>query len=389
MTGQVSGRIAAQVGFLCEADRLKSVERANVLMTRARRENSAEHSWHVALWAMVFGASDRAIAMLLIHDLVEIDTGDQPIHLPHDAAALARAEAAAAARILAMSPDGPALLALWRAFEAGEDDDACIARRMDHAQPLFQVLMAPAPLAEHLRIVRDNLAGGRAARLRREWPEAMAAAEALLEGRAPEPPISGDLRRRLRFLAEADGLKSVYRANTLIDWSRHENSAEHSWHLALYALVLADLAGPGVNCGRVIRMLLIHDLVEIDVGDVPLHSAAGQAHGSAAIRAAEAAAARRIFGLLPAAQGAQFLGLWQEFEAAESPDAIFAKALDRCQPAIQNLRSGGIGWRDYGVSLRDLEARVGVPVARGAPALWHWLHGQIRDFMQMPAAPPS
>ena len=92
--------------FLCEADRLKSVHRASVLMDLSRPENSAEHSWHVALWAMVMGASDRAIAMILIHDLVEIDTGDQPIHLDHDVAGLAIAEAAAADRIFGLAPDG-------------------------------------------------------------------------------------------------------------------------------------------------------------------------------------------------------------------------------------------------------------------------------------------
>ena len=149
----------------------------------------------------------------------------------------------------------------------------------------------------------------------------------------------------LRFLAEADALKSVLRANLLIDGSRRENSAEHSWHLALYALAFADLAGPGVDIGRVIRMMLIHDLVEIDVGDVPLH-----------------------------------LALWQEFEAAASPDAVFAKSLDRCQPVIQNLLSGGIGWVDYGVTFGDIEARVGRKIAQGAPDLWHWLRPRVQAF---------
>ena len=373
----MSARIARQIAFLCEADRLKSVERANVLMDLSRPENSAEHSWHVGLYAMVFGASDRAIAMLLLHDLVEIDTGDQPIHLDHDAAALARAEAAAADRIFGLSPDGAALRALWAEFEAGISADAALARRMDHGQPLFQVLSSPRPRPDHLEIVRDNMSGGRAARLRAEWPEAMAAAGAMLEGRPAGP---SDFTRRLAFLAEADRLKTVLRASRLIDLSRRENSAEHSWHLALYALSLADLAVPEVSIGRVIRMLLIHDLVEVDVGDVPLHSANGQAHGSAAIQAAEVAAARRIFGLLPPAQAAEFLALWTEFEAAATPDAAFAKALDRCQPAVQNLRSGGAGWREYGVGFADIETRVGARIVPGAPALWTWLRAELRDW---------
>ncbi|WP_277023276.1 HD domain-containing protein [Paracoccus hibiscisoli] len=361
--------------FLCEADRLKSVTRANVLMDLSRAENSAEHSWHVALWAMVMGASDRAIAMILLHDLVEIDTGDQPIHLAHDGAGLARAEAAAAARIFGLAPGGAALAAMWRDFEARADADAVLAKRMDHVQPIFQVLMADAPLADHVAIVRDNLAVGRAARFAREWPEGWDAAQALLAGRGLP---GGDLARRLAFLAEADRLKSVRRANRLLDGSRRENSAEHSWHLALYALVLGGLAGPGVDVGRVIRMLLIHDLVEIDVGDVPLHSAGGQAHGSAAVQETEAAAARRLFGMLPADQGARMHALWAEFEAARSPDAVFAKALDRCQPAVQNLRSGGAGWVEYDVTLAHVEGRVGPWVRAGCPTLWDWLHRGLR-----------
>lgn len=369
--------LAAQVDFLCEADRLKSVERANVLLDLSRHENSAEHSWQVALAGAVFGASDRAIAMLLIHDLVEIDVGDHPIHLAHDTEAVAEAELRAARRIFGIFPGGEALLSLWQEFEAGKSADAVTAKRIDHAQPLFQVLMAPAPRPDHVQIVRDNLQGGRVARLRSEWSEIIAAAEDLLDGRTH----GGDLGARLRFLAEADQLKSVYRANTLIDGSRHENSGEHSWHLALYALVLAGQAGAGVEIGRVIRMLLIHDLVEIDVGDVPLHSAGGQAHGSVEIQAAEAVAARRIFGLLPARQAEEFLSLWQEFEAVETPDAVFAKSLDRCQPAIQNLRSGGVGWRDYDVSFADIETRVGHKIALGAPAIWDWLRPQVAAFL--------
>ncbi|SET69901.1 HD domain-containing protein [Paracoccus homiensis] len=369
----MSDLLAGQFAFLNEADRLKSVTRANVLLDLSRAENSAEHSWHVALWAMVFGASDRAIAMLLLHDLVEIDVGDHPIHLTHDATDVAAAEDAAARRILGLHPDADTLLTQWRAFEGRVDADAVFAKRMDHTQPLFQVLQAPSPLPDHVQIVRDNLEGGRAARLRDEWPEMIEAAQALLAGET----VAGDLAARLAFLAEADQLKSVYRATTLIDASRFENSAEHSWHLALYALALADQAGPGVDIGRVIRMLLLHDLVEIDVGDVPLHSAAGQAHGSAQIQQAEAAAARRIFGLLPDAQAQEFHALWQEFEAVQTPDAIFAKSLDRVQPAVQNLHSGGVSWREYSVSFADVEARVGSKVSRGAPAIWDWLSPQI------------
>ena len=172
--------------------------------------------------------------------------------------------------------------------------------------------------------------------------------------------MSTRLEAQFAFLNEADRLKSVLRATTLVDGSRPENSGEHSWHLALYALVLADQAGPGVDINRVIRMLLIHDLVEIDVGDVPIHSANGLAHASVETMTAEAKAADRIFGLLPPDLGTSLRALWEEFEAAETPDARFAKSLDRVQPVMANLMSGGGTWATYNVTYEQLEARVGV-----------------------------
>lgn len=181
------------------------------------------------------------------------------------------------------------------------------------------------------------------------------------------------LEAQFAFLNEADRLKSVLRATTLVDGSRPENSGEHSWHLALYAMVLEGQAAPGVNIDRVIRMLLLHDLVEIDVGDVPIHSANGAAHASADTQAAEQKAADRIFGLLPPDQSASFRTLWDEFEAAETPDAVFAKSLDRVQPVMANLMSGGGTWKTYNVTAEQLESRVGVKVARGAPTLWAWV----------------
>jgi putative hydrolase of HD superfamily len=188
------------------------------------------------------------------------------------------------------------------------------------------------------------------------------------------------LARQFAFLNEADRLKSVLRATTLVDGSRRENSGEHSWHLALYALTLADQAGEGVRVDRVIRMLLLHDLVEIDVGDVPIHSANGAAHGSQATQAAEAQAAERIFGLLPPDLAQDFRALWDEFEAAETPDAVFAKSLDRVQPVMANLMSGGGTWVEYDVTLDQLDTRVGAKIARGAPGLWTWVRAKAAPW---------
>jgi putative hydrolase of HD superfamily len=192
--------------------------------------------------------------------------------------------------------------------------------------------------------------------------------------------VSDRLTAQFAFLNEADKLKQVLRATTLVDASRPENPGEHSWHLALYAMVLADQAGPDVHIDRVIRMLILHDLVEIDVGDVPIHSANGLAHGSADTALAEARAADRIFGLLPPDLAAEFRALWEEFKAAATPDAVFARALDRVQPVMHNIESGGGTWTSYNVTYDQLESRVGVKIAKGAPALWDWVQEKARSF---------
>ncbi len=188
--------------------------------------------------------------------------------------------------------------------------------------------------------------------------------------------MTARLDRQIAFLSEADRLKSVLRASRLHDASRFENSAEHSWHVMLYALVLADQAGPEVHIDRVLKMLLLHDLVEIDAGDNPIHGAVDHA----AMAEAEAAAADRIFGLLPPDQEAAFRALWEEFETAQTPDAIFAKSIDRVQTPIGNLENGGGSWIDYSVSFTQLDARVGVPIRRGAPGLWDWLLPKLESF---------
>ena len=183
--------------------------------------------------------------------------------------------------------------------------------------------------------------------------------------------------KQVAFLTEVDRLKSIERATTLGDGTRFENSAEHSWHVALYALILAEQARPDVEISRVIKMLLIHDLVEIDAGDAPIF---GQ-YDAEKLADEEAKAARRIFGLLPADQASELIDLWNEFEADATPDAQFAKSMDRFQPPNQNLASGGGSWKDYGVDLNRIEARVGAKIARGAPGLWAWLKPKIKRFM--------
>jgi len=191
-------------------------------------------------------------------------------------------------------------------------------------------------------------------------------------------PDESRLADQFTFLLEIDRLKSVLRASELVDASRYENSAEHSWHICMFALVLSDHADANVDISRVIRMLLLHDIVEIDVGDNPIHGDLDHAK----IQAAEAAAARRIFGLLPPAQGDAFAALWSEFEAAQTPDAIFAKAIDRVAPVFQIMASGGGSWKKYNVTQAQIAQRVGTKVARGAPDLWAYAEKRIADYFR-------
>lgn len=182
-----------------------------------------------------------------------------------------------------------------------------------------------------------------------------------------------DLVRQLAFLKEIDRLKSVIRQSPLLDRSRKENSAEHSWHLAMYALLLHEHAAAPVNVSRVIRMLLLHDIVEVDVGDNPIHAASNTAQAER-----EAAAARRLFGLLPDAQGSEMLALWEEFEGAATDDAKFAKALDRFQPLLVNIFTAGGTWAESGVSLEQVLARYGPAIRNGSPKLWAVCEAWVR-----------
>ncbi len=380
----MTDRLSAQIAFLKQADRLKTVERANVLLDQSRPENSAEHSWHLALWALVMAplaapevSIDRVIRMLLLHDLVEIIVGDHPIHLDTDWQAVAEAEERAASQLFGLLPPDQAqeFQALWQEFEGDQTADARFAKILDRCQPLFQVLCADQPQAAHIEIAQDNMDGGRVAYLAQAFPLAFGHAKALLTRATPD---TNAFTTRLPFLTEADQLKTVLRASRLMTSDRFENSAEHSWHIMLYAWVLSEHAETDISVARVLRMLLLHDIVEIDAGDHPIHG-----HVDHAAQAAkEEAAAQRLFGLLPAPQNAAFSDLWHEFEAAESADAVFAKAVDRFQTPIANLETGGGSWVDYDVTYAQIEMRVRPAIETGAPALWRWLQPLLAAYFQ-------
>ncbi|MCV3216208.1 HD domain-containing protein [Plectonema radiosum NIES-515] len=194
------------------------------------------------------------------------------------------------------------------------------------------------------------------------------------------------LTQQIQFIIEIDKLKLILRQTLLTDGSRRENSAEHSWHLALMAIVLAEYAPSGVDQLRALKMLLIHDLVEIDAGDTFCYDV--QANEDKAAK--ETQAALRLFGLLPVEQGEEMRSLWEEFEARKTPTAKFAAALDRIQPLLHNQQTQGGTWRIHGITRDKVMKRI-APVETGAPELWFFIQQLIDDcvaagYLQQTAA---
>ena len=163
------------------------------------------------------------------------------------------------------------------------------------------------------------------------------------------------LDQQIRFVREIDGLKGALRQTMLAGPGRRENSAEHSWHLAMMAVTLAEHAPPGTDIGRVTAMVLLHDLVEIDAGDLFVYADAAQQERQ---EAAERAAADRIFALLPDGQADELRALWDEFEERRTPEARFARALDRLQPMLANLSAGGGTWKEHDITADQVLAKV-------------------------------
>jgi putative hydrolases of HD superfamily len=180
------------------------------------------------------------------------------------------------------------------------------------------------------------------------------------------PGASERLEKQFRFLLEIDRLKRIERQNILADSSRRENSAEHSWHLALFALCLGEHAAAAhVDLFKVVKMLLIHDIVEIDAGDAFLHDPAALAEQALK----EEGAATRIFGLLPEDQQGELLALWREFESGDSEESLLARALDRVQPALLHEATGAVIWEKYGTTHDQIQAKMAL-VRQAAPPLW-------------------
>ena len=180
------------------------------------------------------------------------------------------------------------------------------------------------------------------------------------------------------FILELDRLKGVTRKTRPVGLERYENSAEHSWQIALLAASMAQFAAAPVDLNRVIPMLLVHDIGEIETGDTMFYVEGGWAER----KAAELAAVTRIFGLLDEPRGSWFLDLWKEFEEGTTAEAIFAHAADRAMPVLLNLANNGQSWRENGITFERVVQRVGPPIKAGCPALWSYLEARLEQAQQ-------
>ncbi len=190
-------------------------------------------------------------------------------------------------------------------------------------------------------------------------------------------PPSERLARQITFLIECDRLKDIVRQTLNAHSGRPENDAEHSWALCLFVMTLAEHSNAPIDVLRVMKMLLIHDIVEIDAGDTFAYDTARLVDQ----HEREAAAATRLFGLLPDDQAAEFRALWDEFEDRQTADARFAHAIDRCQAMLLNCLSKGVTWSRHNVRLDQIRAR-NAPIGEGSAALWTHMSHLLDEAVQ-------
>jgi putative hydrolase of HD superfamily len=184
------------------------------------------------------------------------------------------------------------------------------------------------------------------------------------------------MQQIVEFILEMDKLKGVTRKAKPLGLERFENSAEHSWQIALLALSLERYAHAPIDIDHVVRMLLVHDIGEIDTGDTIVYAEGGWAER----KSAERAAIDRIFGLLPSELRTQFTALWQEFEENVTAGAKFANAVDRAMPVLLNLANDGQSWRENGITYERVIRRVAPPIQAGCPALWDHIEPQLVEM---------
>jgi putative hydrolase of HD superfamily len=179
--------------------------------------------------------------------------------------------------------------------------------------------------------------------------------------------LNDDLLKQIEFIKEIDKLKYIQRKTKLINSDRCENDAEHSWHLAMMAIVLAGHSNEPVDILKVVKMVLIHDIVEIDAGDTFIYDTVKNHSNTDE----ELLAAKRIFGLLPAEQAADFIAVWEEFEAGETSEAKFARSMDRLEPLLQNVSNNGGTWREFDVDYEKVYQKKKM-IAQGSEELWDY-----------------
>ena len=193
-----------------------------------------------------------------------------------------------------------------------------------------------------------------------------------------QPGQMDRFKQQIEFILEVDKLKHVLRQTILMDKSRRENSAEHSWHIALTVMLLSEYARDAdIDFFRVMKILLVHDLIEIDAGDTYCYDEQGRKDQAAR----EKLAADRIFNILPSDQARTFRDLWNEFEERKTPESRFANSLDRVQPFLHNYFTRGQTWLENDIKSAQVKARM-QPVDDGAPALWNYVNTLIDDAVK-------
>lgn len=188
---------------------------------------------------------------------------------------------------------------------------------------------------------------------------------------------SEDLLHQIAFIKEIDKVKYIQRKTKLFNSDRCENDAEHSWHLALMAIVLAEHSNEPIDVLKVVKMVLIHDIVEIDAGDVFIYDTAKNHCNTDE----ERIAANRIFGLLPKNQAEELIAIWEEFEAGETKEAKFAKSMDRLEPLLQNTSNNGGTWKEFGVNYDKVYEKKSV-IKEGSKSLWNYAEGLINESVE-------
>jgi putative hydrolase of HD superfamily len=173
------------------------------------------------------------------------------------------------------------------------------------------------------------------------------------------------LSQQIDFILEIDKLKSIYRQSLLLDQTRKENSAEHSWHVTCMVMLLEEYANESIDIVRIMKMLLLHDVIEIDAGDTYFYDPVA----SADKEEREQKAADRLFAILPEGQGAEYRAIWDEFEAVETPEGKFAKALDRLMPLLHNFHTGGKSWQEHGVTEQQVREQIIPDILPGSKEL--------------------